>query len=255
MMGVGAVLSARLISRELDVVRMKTDFAANVSHELRSPITQIRLKAESLILGLAETPEEIEAHYNIVLRESERLSRLVDNILDYAAIERGSKQYILRQSNIAETVYRAIESVRSTLELKDIELTLDVPYDLPPVHHDTDAITQCIVNLVSNAAKYSPGGSEVRVHARLVEGVELTVSDDGIGIAPHDLRKIFDPFYRSRDSLARRQKGTGIGLTITRYIIEAHGGSISVQSRPGKGSTFTLRFPTQPPPTPSLTTI
>jgi len=255
MMGVGAVLSARLISRELDVVRMKTDFAANVSHELRSPITQIRLKAESLILGLAETPEEIEAHYNIVLRESERLSRLVDNILDYAAIERGSKQYILRQSNIAETVYRAIESVRSTLELKDIDLTIDVPYDLPPVHHDTDAITQCIVNLVSNAAKYSPGGSQVRVHARLVEGVELTVSDDGIGIAPHDLRKIFDPFYRSRDSLARRQKGTGIGLTITRYIIEAHGGSISVQSRPGKGSTFTLRFPPQPPPIPSRSTI
>jgi signal transduction histidine kinase len=251
MMGVGAVLSARLISRELDVVRMKTDFAANVSHELRSPITQIRLKAESLILGLAETPEEIEAHYNIVLRESERLSRLVDNILDYAAIERGSKQYMLRVGNIAETVDRAIESVRSTLELKDIELILDVPYDLPPVHHDTDAITQCIVNLVSNAAKYSPGGSQVRVHGRVVEGVELTVSDDGIGIAPHDLRKIFEPFYRSRDSLARRQKGTGIGLTITRYIIEAHGGSISVQSRPGKGSTFTLRFPTQPPPTPS----
>jgi len=255
MMGVGAVLSARLISRELDVVRVKTDLAANVSHELRSPITQIRLKAESLILGLAETPDEIEEHYNIVLRESERLSRLVDNILDYAAIERGSKQYILRIGNIAETVERAIESVRSTLELKDIELILDVPYDLPPVHHDTDAITQCIVNLVSNAAKYSPGGSQVRLHGRVVEGVELTISDEGIGIAAHDLRKIFDPFYRSRDSLARRQKGTGIGLTITRYIIEAHGGSISVQSRPGKGSTFTLRFPDKPPPPPSLGTI
>ena len=255
MMGVGAVLSARLISGELDVVRMKTDFAANVSHELRSPITQIRLKAESLILGLAETPEEIEQHYNVVLRESERLSRLVDNVLDYSAIERGSKQYILRKGNIAETVDRAIESVCSTLELKDIDLILDVPYDLPPVNHDTDAIIQCIVNLVSNAAKYSPGGSQVRIHGRLVEGVELTVSDNGIGIAPHDLRKIFDPFYRSRDALARRQKGTGIGLTITRYIIEAHGGSISVQSRPGQGSTFTLRFPSQPPPAPSRSTV
>ncbi|MFT5679104.1 MAG: signal transduction histidine kinase [Myxococcota bacterium] len=255
MMGVGAVLSARLISRELDVVRMKTDFAANVSHELRSPITQIRLKAESLILGLAETPEEIEQHYNIILRESERLSRLVDNILDYAAIERGSKQYMLRIGNIAETVDRAIESVRSTLELKDIELILGVPYDLPLVHHDTDAITQCIVNLVSNAAKYSPGGSKVRIHGRLVEGVELTVSDEGIGIAAHDLQQIFEPFYRSRDEQARRQKGTGIGLTITRYIIEAHGGSISVQSRPGKGSTFTLSFPTEPPPPPARGTI
>ena len=164
-------------------------------------------------------------------------------------------RFVLRIGNVAETVERAIESVRSTLELKDIELILDVPYDLPPVHHDTDAITQCIVNLVSNAAKYSPGGSRVRLHGRVVEGVELTISDEGIGIAAHDLRKIFDPFYRSRDSLARRQKGTGIGLTITRYIIEAHGGSISVQSRPGKGSTFTLRFPNEPTPPPARGTI
>lgn len=244
MMAVGAVLSARLVSRELDVARMKTDFAANVSHELRSPITQIRLKAESLMFGLADTPEEQDEHYQIILRESERLSRLVDNILNYAAIERGSTQYVLRPGSLAETTDRAVESVRTALEVRDMELEITIDYDLPIVHHDADAIAQCLINLISNAAKYSNPGGWIGILGRRVEGgVELAVSDRGIGIAAHDLRRIFDPYYRSRDALARRRKGTGIGLTITRYIMEAHGGNISVQSRPGQGSTFTLRFP------------
>jgi len=248
MMAVGAVLSARLVSRELDVARMKTDFAANVSHELRSPITQIRLKAESLIFGLADTPEEEEEHYQVILRESERLSRLVDNILDYAAIERGSKQYMLRPGSLADTVDRAIESVSTALEVRDMELEINVPYDLPPIEHDADAIAQCLINLVSNAAKYSAEGGWIGILGRRVDGaVEIAVSDKGIGIAAHDLRRIFEPYYRSRDALARRRKGTGIGLTITKYIVEAHGGSISAQSRPGHGSTFTLRFPTDAP--------
>ena len=248
MMAVGAVMSGRLISRELDVARMKTDFAANVSHELRSPITQIRLKAESLMLGLADTEEELEEHYHTILRESERLSRLVDNVLDYSAIDRGSKEYLLRAGDIAETVERALESIRTTLEVRDMDLDVNVPHDLPTVHHDADAITQCVVNLISNAAKYSQAGGWIGVLGRRVEGgVEIAISDRGIGIAPHDLRRIFEPFYRSRDAMARRRKGTGIGLTITKYIMEAHGGSISVQSRPGQGSTCTLRFPLTPP--------
>lgn len=244
MMAVGAVLAARLVSRELDVARMKTDFAANVSHELRSPITQIRLKAESLMFGLADTPEELDEYYQIILRESERLSRLVDNILNYAAIERGNTQYVLRPGSLAETTDRAVESVRTALEVRDMELEITVPYDLPVIHHDADAIAQCLINLISNAAKYSDPGGWIGILGRRVEGgAELAISDRGIGIAAHDLRRIFEPYYRSRDALARRRKGTGIGLTITRYIMEAHGGNISVQSRPGKGSTFTLRFP------------
>lgn len=244
MMAIGAMISARLISRELDIARMKTDFAANVSHELRSPITQIRIKAESLLFGLADTAEEQDAHYQIILRESERLSRLIDNILDYGAIERGSKQYILRPGHLADTTERAIESVNTALEVRDMVLEINIPHDLPEVMHDTDAIVQCLINLISNAAKYSEPGGWIGILGRRVEGgVELAVTDRGIGIAPHDLRRIFEPYFRSRDSLARRRKGTGIGLTITHYIMEAHGGSISAQSRPGQGSTFTLRFP------------
>ncbi|MEC7948413.1 MAG: HAMP domain-containing sensor histidine kinase [Myxococcota bacterium] len=248
LIAVGSVFSARLIKRELDVARMQTDFAANVSHELRSPITQIRIKGEALMLGLIEEPEERDESYQAIVRESERLSRLVDNVLDFSAIERGAKRYTLRPGDIAETVYRAIDSISSAQEVLGKELDVELPPGLPPVFHDSDAVQQCVINLVSNAAKYSKPGGWIGIRGRVVdEGVEIGVSDRGIGIAPHDLRAIFDPFFRSRDALARRRKGTGIGLTIVQYIMVQHGGRVGVQSRPGHGSTFTLRFPLRPP--------
>jgi len=248
MIAVGTVTTVRLMKNELDVARMQADFAASVSHELRSPITHIRVHAESLMFDLMDNEEEKEEAYVHIVRESERLSRLVDNVLDFAAIERGAKQYHLRPSDLTDTVLRAITSISSAQEVRDKELDVNLPHDLPQVHLDADAVAQCIINLVSNAAKYSDKGGWIGVRGRVVErGVEITISDKGIGIAPHDLRQIFEPFFRSRDALARRRKGTGIGLAITRYIMRAHGGDVQVQSRPGKGSTFTLRFPLRPP--------
>ncbi|RME24615.1 MAG: sensor histidine kinase [Deltaproteobacteria bacterium] len=256
MIALGFMVSLRFIGRELDVARMKADFAASVSHELRSPITQIRLKGESLLLGLCDDREEEQAAYHAIVRESERLSRLVDNVLDFAAIERGAKRYTLRPGDLGASVRRALVSMEGSLEFKDITLQVELPDDLPAVFHDPDAVGQCVINLVSNAVKYSPEGERVEVVARQRRGtlrgveqdlIEVAVTDHGIGIAPHDLRQIFEPFYRSRDSLARRRKGTGIGLTITRYIMDAHGGDIEVRSKPGHGSTFTLRFPLEPP--------
>ncbi len=245
---IGGVMSARLVKRELDVAGMQTRFAANVSHELRSPITQIRLKGEALMLGLADSEEEQQEAYHAIVRESERLSRLVDNVLDFAAIERGKKSYVLKPGDLADSVLRAIDSLSSSIELSDKELDVELPHDLPEVSFDSDAVAQCVINVVSNAAKYSDPGGWIGVRARVVAGfVEIAISDRGIGIPPHDLRHLFEPYYRSADSLARRRKGTGIGLTITRYIMRAHGGDVSVSSRPGKGSTFTLRFPLRAP--------
>ncbi len=249
MLGVGAVLSMRLVGRELDVATMKTDFAASVSHELRSPITQIRIKAEALLLGLAETDEERTKHYLTIIRETERLSRLVDNTLDFAAIERGAKSYTLRAGDLADTIYRGCDGIVGSLELQGTTFDIDVSADLPAVHHDSDAVVQCIINLVSNAAKYSDPGSTVRVVARTRPdgGVDVDVEDEGIGMSPEDMERIFEPFFRSHDSNARKRKGTGIGLTIARYIMQAHGGDVAVRSELGKGSTFTLTFPGQPP--------
>jgi len=249
MLVLGAVLSMRLVGRELDVANMKTDFAASVSHELRSPITQIRIKAEALLLGLADTDEERTKHYLTIVRETERLSRLVDNTLDFSAIERGAKSYMLRPGDLADTILRACDGIVGSLELQGTSFDIDVPADLPAVHHDSDAVVQCIINLVSNAAKYSDPGSTVRVSAqtRPDGGVDVAVADDGIGMSAEDVARVFEPFFRSHDSNARKRKGTGIGLTIARYIMRAHGGDIAVRSELGKGSTFTLTFPAQPP--------
>ena len=245
MIGVGAMATVRLVGSELDSARMKADFAANVSHELRSPITQIRLKAESLMLGLSDTEAERQNDYYAIVRESERLSRLVDNVLDFSAIERGAKTYALLPGNLGETVQSAVEAVETSAELVDRELYIRIGRDLPAIAHDADAIAQCVINLLSNAAKYSDDSKPIRLNVeREKDGVVIRVTDEGIGIPEEDVQQIFEPFFRGGDASVRRRKGTGIGLAITFYIVSAHNGAVDVVSSPGKGSTFSLWFPT-----------
>ena len=239
---VGAFLSIVLVRREMDLAKMKTTFAASVSHELRSPITQIRLKGESLMLGLAEDDADRQRHYEAIVREAERLSRLVDNVLDFAAIERGTKLYQLRPADLGQTLENAVESMRFSMESRGLELEVDIPSDLPAVRHDSDAVSQVVTNLLSNAAKYGGGWARVTV-VLLPDGVQVEVADRGIGIDPVEAERIFDNFYRSDDPRARRLKGTGIGLAIVKYIMEAHGGTVMVKTMPGQGSIFQLFFP------------
>ncbi len=250
LLGVGAFASARLVQRELDLARDKADFAAHVSHELRSPITQIRLKAEALQLGLATSQEATARYYDAIVRESERLSRLVDNMLDFAAIERGVKKYTLRPGDLGGTIHRTVESARVAMETRRMTIELQLPDDLPPVWHDVDSVSQVMTNLLSNAAKYGQeaGWIGVTVEASPDE-VRVAVSDRGIGIAPAEQDHVFQQYWRSADPQARRRKGTGIGLTIVKYVMEAHGGRVALQSAPGQGTTFTLHFPTRAPPT------
>jgi len=244
LIGVGALATARLVSNELQNARMKADFAANVSHELRSPITQIRLKAEGLLYGLSETAEERHHDYQTIVRESERLSRLVDNVLDFSAIERGAKRYALVPGDLVESVRQALEMVASSAEVQSRDLEIKLDPDLPVVDHDPDAVAQCVINLVSNAAKYSAADQPIRVRARrLGGGAKVEVTDFGIGIPTGDLQQIFEAFYRGGDKLVRQKKGTGIGLAITQYIMQAHEGRVEVVSTPGEGSAFSLWFP------------
>jgi two-component system phosphate regulon sensor histidine kinase PhoR len=244
MITTGTVLTWRMIGKELEVARMKAEFAANVSHELRSPITNIRLKGEFLQLGLVEEEEDLQNHYDAIVSESERLSRLVDNVLDFASIEQGAKKYALRPGDLLETIRMSVESSRYTMETRGIVMDLTLPDDLPAVDHDAEAIRQVIQNLISNASKYGEAGAWIGIECRYDEEfVRVIVTDKGLGISEEELPQIFDRFFRSRDKAARRKKGTGIGLTIVRYIMEAHHGTVSVASEIGVGTAFTLHFP------------
>jgi len=245
---VGVAVTVRYVSKELETARVKADFAANVSHELRSPITQIRLKAEALQLDLVVRDEDRRAHYDAIVRESERLSRLVDNVLDFAAIERGAKRYTFRPEDPIGLLYTALESHRAALDAANMKIEAEIPDDLPVVWVDREAITQVFTNLFSNAIKYGSEGRWLGIQAlHRGDTVEIRVADRGIGIAPEDRGRVFEDFFRSTNPAVRRQKGTGIGLTIVRYIIEAHGGRIAAESTPGQGATFVIHLPLQPP--------
>ncbi|TNE90907.1 MAG: hypothetical protein EP330_07030 [Deltaproteobacteria bacterium] len=242
---VGVMLSARIMSSELETARMKTDFAANVSHELRSPITNIRVQAEALALDLVFDDEDRQAHYDSIVREAERLSRLVDNVLDFAAIERGAKKYHFRPEDPTDLLYRALDSLKGS---KNVTIEANIPDALPVVWADREAMSQVLTNLLSNAVKY--GGDErwVGVSAEPdSDELVISVSDHGIGMSPEDAAQVFEHFFRSHDPLVRKQKGTGIGLAIVRYIVEAHRGSIAVDSEKGRGTTFIVRLPLTPP--------
>jgi len=245
---VGIISTARLISREIETAWEKTDFAANVSHELRSPITQIRLKAEALVYELVVDDDDRRAHYDAIVREAERLSRLVDNVLDFAAIERGAKTYSLRPAGIEDIIYSSVEACAAVLEQCKCDVEMDIDAHLPSLWVDRDAVSQVLINLISNAGKYGSEGKWVGVEARLVDDeVQVKIADRGMGINKDDLKHIFEHFFRSTDPRVRKKKGTGIGLAIVRYIMEAHGGNITVESALGKGTTFTVHFPLNPP--------
>ncbi len=239
----GAILSTRVTVSELRTANIKSNFAASVSHELRSPITQIRLKGESLMFGLIRE-DELQANYEAIVRESERLTWLVDNVLDYAAIERDNKSFMLREVDLNVVIQRVVDGLQVTLTMRDMEFELELDPELPMMRLDANALSQCVTNLLSNAEKYSRDERWIRLKVRRVMGfVEIVVSDKGIGIPTEDIEHIFEPFFRSKEKQALRRKGTGIGLAITKAIMQSHGGAVLVRSQLGSGSTFILQFP------------
>lgn len=245
LMVIGGYLSVRVTLNELNTADIKSNFAASISHEIRSPITQIRLKGEALLFDLVEE-DELQEHYESIVRESERLSWLVDNVLDYAVLERDSRSYLFREGDLNKVITRVVESVSSTLTMRDVHLELHLDPNLPKLRFDANGVSQCLINLINNAEKYSKEEKWISVSTRReVEGIEVRVSDRGIGISKEDSQDIFAPFFRSKEKEAIRRKGTGIGLSIVQTIILAHGGQVLVQSQLGKGSSFILQFPNE----------
>ena len=242
----GLVLTRHIVSKEMAVARLKSDFVSNVSHELRTPLALIRLYAETLELGRITTPDKKQQYYRIIRKESERLTALINNILDFSRIEAGRKEYEFRNTDIAELVHNTLESYRYQIEQQGFAFEENIDPNLPSVPVDREAIARALVNLVNNALKYSCDEKFLGVKLYRDNGaVKLEVADRGIGIARRDQTKIFEKFYRAGDPLVHNTKGSGLGLSLVRHITDAHGGDIAVESTPGKGSTFILSLPLQ----------
>jgi len=240
----GLVLTKHMVSKEMALARLKSDFVSNVSHELRTPLALIRLYAETLELGRITTQEKKDQYYRIIRKESERLTALINNILDFSRIEAGRKEYEFRETNIAELVRNTLDSYRYQIEQQGFELEENIDPTIPPLQVDREAIARALVNLINNALKYSSDEKFLGVKLYRANGVvKLEVVDHGIGIEWHDQSKIFEKFYRAGDPLVHNTKGSGLGLSLVRHISQAHGGDIAVESTPGKGSKFVLSLP------------
>lgn len=240
----GLVLTKHIVSKEMALARLKSDFVSNVSHELRTPLALIRLYAETLELGRITTEDKKQQYYRIIRKESERLTALINNILDFSRIEAGGKEYEFRNTDIAELVRNTLESYRYQIEQQGFAFEENIDSNLPAVPVDREAIARALVNLVNNALKYSSDEKFLGVKLyRESDVVKLEVADHGIGIERRDQSKIFEKFYRAGDPLVHNTKGSGLGLSLVRHITQAHGGDIAVESTPGKGSKFILSLP------------
>ena len=239
----GLAFTYRNVSKEIALARLKSDFVSNVSHELRTPLSLIRLYAETLEMGRLKAPEKYQEYYQIIRKESERLTALINNILDFSRIEAGRKEYDFRETDLRELVRNTIDSYRYQIEQNGF--TLEEKIDpVPPVRVDREAIARSLVNLVNNALKYSQDQKFIGVNLYRYNGsVKLEVIDHGIGIPANEQNKIFEKFYRVGDPLVHNTKGSGLGLSLVRHIVHAHGGEVSVDSTPGRGSKFTIALP------------
>lgn len=248
LLAIGIAFLWRGARREMALARMKTEFVANVSHELKTPLSLIRLFGETLLLDRVSHPEQRSRYYQIIARESERLGHLIANVLSFSGIEAGRKTYELRPCDLGETVRETYESYRFHLDEKGFEHRLEVEPDLPRVRADPDAVAQALINLLENAVKYSPREKFVRVSVRSEGGsVRISVEDRGVGISPKDQGRVWEEYFRTREARALATRGSGLGLSLVRHIVRAHGGRVELESSPGKGSTFTLVFPAMGP--------
>lgn len=240
----GVILTLRATARQMKLVEAKATFVSNVSHELKTPLALIRLFAETLELGRVRSSEEAHEYYRIINRESRRLTRLINNILDFSRIEAGRRQYQFAETDLAEVVSEALQIYEYQMKSAGFEVVLNVQADLPPVLLDREAVAQSVLNLLDNAVRYSDRVKriEVKVGAR-ANDIAIEVIDQGIGIPRAEQQRIFEKFYRVSTGLVHDTKGSGLGLTIVRHIVEAHRGRVQVESAPGRGSRFTILLP------------
>lgn len=252
------------ITQMKQVEAMRRDFVANVSHELRTPLTAIRGYTETLQRGAVNNPELATKFLGVIERHSERLSRLVDDLLAISDLELGRAALRRSTLKLAEVVAAAVDALQAKAEAANVALRRDLPEDLPALYADADRLEQVLLNLIDNAVKYTPAGGLITIAARVVPGpvapgvgssagsptgasaepwLELCVTDTGIGVPKQDLPRLTERFYRVDKARSRELGGTGLGLAIVKHIVQSHGGSMRIESEPEKGTAVFVYLP------------
>ncbi len=240
-----AVENARLYEGVRQADRAKSEFVSFVSHELRTPMTSIRGYADMLIKGMCgPLTSQQEQFVHTIHSNAMRMQILVSDLLDVSRIETGHMRLEIKSVDLMSALEDALQATQGQIEARSQQLTVKVPEDLPPVHADPARLTQILINLLSNAYKYTPEGGKIRVRAWQQNGfVHCAVSDTGIGISPDDQAKLFTKFFRSEDPAAQEMPGTGLGLCIVKNLVELQGGQIEVESQLEQGTTFAFTLP------------
>jgi len=240
----GGYLLLRDVNRDVRMNEVRSQFVASVSHELKTPLTAIRMFAETLAMGRSRDERTREEYLETIVNESERLARLVDNVLDFSKIEQGKKIYRLRPTRLEDVAGSAARAMQFPLAQQGFQLHLSVQEEMPELEADPDAIEQAILNLLTNAMKYSGEAREIdlRLGARNGDAI-IQVVDHGLGMTPDERKRVFEKFYRAPSHESELIAGTGLGLTLVEHIAKAHGGRVEVESAPGAGSTFCIVLP------------
>lgn len=243
-LAIGAWIVYRSIRKEMELVRLKSDFVSNVSHELRTPLALIRMHAETLEMGRLKTEEKKKEYYATILQETERLTRLINNILNFSRMEAGRKEYHKRPSQLNDLISAVLETYGTQMESEGFHPLVALHPALPEITIDPESVTEALINILDNAMKYS----KMEKYLRIATGTDsdhvfIEVEDHGVGIAPKHQEKIFETFYRVSDSLVHDTKGSGLGLALVKHIMDAHQGKVIVKSELRRGSIFRLEFP------------
>jgi signal transduction histidine kinase len=243
-MFIGIVVMIRAVIHESEISRMKSEFVSNVSHELKTPLALIRLFGETLESGIVSDEKKRQEFYGIIRKESERLTHLINNVLDFSRMDTGVKEYHFKEADLVEVVRSTLEAYKFHIRDDGFKIESELPDESITLKIDKDAISQVLLNLLNNAVKYSEERKyiQVRVCKNSISAL-ISVTDHGVGIPKEELKKIFDKFYRVSTAKTRETRGTGLGLTLAKHIVEAHGGTIEVESEVGKGSRFMVILP------------
>ena len=235
---IGSYLSTRDMQRQLEITKLKNDFVSTVSHELKTPLTSIRLLAERLLSLESNQSAKQKEYHGLILAQSYQLSRLIANILDFSKLEEeGKERYKFEKADLAQLLKQCIADYPAKLTRPDCKLEVNIASQLPLLYFDKEAISQAFVNLLDNALKFSPSKGVIKINAdKINDAVFVEVVDQGPGIEEEEKKRIFERFYHTG-------KGTGLGLALVLHIIKGHKGRVEVKSEKGKGSTFTIVLP------------